>query len=196
MQDIQRLHQTTGKILARAGQQQQQQPQPSLFSHPVSSPSVSSPILDIPPLEIGTKKCPVCLKEFREFAECKSHYDTQHIRQSLYSCKKCKKVLGSKANPLHHQELFHKKFNFVCIICQHSAQRKADISKHIREHQRWLDHPELRCKHCVQVLHNKDGLHQHLKVCRHNADRTVSQFMCRNPGCGSVLFFGQKEKLS
>ena len=29
MQDIQRLHQTTGEILAWAGQQQQQQPQPS-----------------------------------------------------------------------------------------------------------------------------------------------------------------------
>ena len=84
MQDIQRLHQTTGEILARAGQQQKQQPQPSSFSHPVSSSSVSSPSLDIAPLEIGTKKCPVCLNEFREFAKCKSHYDTQHIRQSLH----------------------------------------------------------------------------------------------------------------
>ena len=54
MQDIQRLHQTTGEILARAGQQQLQQHQPS-SSYPVSSPSVSSPILDLPPLEIVTK---------------------------------------------------------------------------------------------------------------------------------------------
>ena len=80
MQDIQRLHQTTGKILARAGQQQQQ---PSSFSHPVFSPSISSPTLDIPPLEIGTKKCPVCLKDFREFAKFKYHYDT-HQAESLH----------------------------------------------------------------------------------------------------------------
>ena len=192
MQDIQRLHQTTGEILAHAGQQQQQQPQPSSFSHPMSSPSVSSPSLDIPPLEIGAQKCPVCLKEFREFAKCKSHYDTQHIRQSLYTCKKCKKALSPKANLQHHLELFHKHFNFVCIICQYSAQKKVDIYKHMRQHQRWLDHPELRCRHCVQVLHNKDGLHQHLKVCRHNTDRNVSQFMCRNPGCGSVFSLAKK----
>ena len=194
IQDIQRLHQTTGKILARAGQQQQQQPQPSSFSHPVSSSSVYSPSLDIPPLEIGAKECPVCLKKFREFAKCKSHYDTQHIRQSLYTCKKCKKAFGSKANLQHHQELFHKCFNFVCIICQYSAQRKVDISKHMRQHQRWLDHPELRCRHCVQVLHNKDGLHQHLKLYTHNTDRNVSQFMCRNPGCGSVFSLAKKRK--
>ena len=191
MQDIQRLHQTTGEILARAGQQQLQQHQPS-SSYPVSSPSVSSPILDLPPLEIGTKKCPVCLKEFREFAKCKSHYDTQHIRQSLYTCKKCRKALGSKANLLHHQDIFHKHYNFVCIICQYSVQRKADISKHMREHQKWLDHPELRCKHCVQLLHNKEGLHQHLKVCRHNVDRNVSQFMCRNQGCGLMFSLAKK----
>ena len=55
MQDIQRLHQTTGEILAWAGQQQQQQPQPSSFSHPMSFLSVSSLSLDIPPLEIGAK---------------------------------------------------------------------------------------------------------------------------------------------
>ena len=186
MQDIQRLHQTTSEILARAGQQQ---PQPSLFSHPVSSSSVPSLSLDIPPLENDTKNCPVCLKEFREFAKCKSHYDTQHIRQSLYTCKKCKKALCSKANLQHHLELFHKHFNFVCIICQYSAQRKADISKHMRQ---WLDHPELRCRHCVQVLHNKDGLHQHLKVSRHNTDRNVSEFMCRNPGFGSVFSLAKK----
>ena len=52
MQDVQRLHQTTGEILAHASQIQ---PQPSSFSHPMSSPSVSSPSLDIPPLEIGAK---------------------------------------------------------------------------------------------------------------------------------------------
>ena len=105
MQDVQRLHQTTGEILPWAGQQQQQQPQPFSFSHSISSPSVSSPSLDIPPLEIGALKCLVFLKEFRKFAKCKSHYDTQHIRQSLYICKKCKKALGSKANLQHHQEL-------------------------------------------------------------------------------------------
>ena len=111
--------------------------QPHSFNHPVSSSSVS-PSLDIPPLEIGAKKCPVCLKEFRKFSKCKSHYDTQHSKQSLYTRKKCMKVLGSKANLQHHLELFHKHFNFVCIICQYSAQRKADISKHMK--------------------HNKDGL--------------------------------------
>ena len=132
------------------------------------------------------------MKEFREYIKCKAHYNTQHSRQSLFTCEKCRKALGTKANLLHHQELFHKHNNFVCIICQYSAQRKVDISKHIREHQRWLDHPELRCKHCVQVLHNKDGLYQHLKVCRHNAERTVTQFMCRNPGCGSVFSLEKK----
>ena len=142
MEDIQGLHQTTSKILVCAGQQQQQQSQPPSFNHSVSSSSVS-PSLDIPPLEIGAKKCPVCLKELREFSKCKSHYDTQHSKQSLYTCKKCMKVLGSKVNLQHHLELFHKHFTFVCIICQYSAQRKADISKHIKQHQRWLDHPEL-----------------------------------------------------
>ena len=105
MQDIQRLHQTTGEILAHAGQQQQQQSQPSSLNHPVSSSSISPPSLDIPPLEIGAKKCPVCLKEFRELSKCKPHYDTQHSRQSLYTCKKCMKALGSKANLQHHLEL-------------------------------------------------------------------------------------------
>ena len=55
MQDVQRLYQNISEILAHAGQQQQQQPQPSSFSHPVSSSSVPSPSLDIPPLEIGVK---------------------------------------------------------------------------------------------------------------------------------------------
>ena len=132
------------------------------------------------------------MKEFREYSKCKSHYNTQHIRQSIYTCKKCKKALGTKANLLHHQRHFHQQFNFVCIICQYSAPKKVDISKHMKGHQRWLDHPELRCKHCVQVLHNKDGLYQHLKVCRHNAERTVTQYMCRNPGCGSVFSLKKK----
>ena len=45
MQDIQRLHQTTGEILARAGQQH---PQPSPFSHPAPFQPTSPPTLDIP----------------------------------------------------------------------------------------------------------------------------------------------------
>ena len=186
MEDIQRLHQTTDEILARAGQQQHPQPISSPSSHPAPSPSTSSPTLDIPPLEAGTKKCPVCLNKFQEHTKCKTHYNTQHSRQSFFTCKKCKKPIGTKANLLHHQEHFHRHNNFVCIS-QYSTQTKVDISKHMREHQRWLDHHELRCRHCVQVLHNKDGLYQHLKVCRHNAERTVTQFMCRNPGCGSVF---------
>ena len=114
---------------------------------------------------------------------------THNTSGRVFTLVRCNKALGSKANSLHHQELFHKHFNFVCIICQYSAQRKADISKHMRQHQRWLDHPELRCKHCVQVLHNKDGLHQHLKVCRHNADRNVSQFIAETQAVGQCFLW-------
>ena len=82
LQDIQRLHQTTGEILARSGQQQQPQPHPSASSPPVSSPSTTSPDLNIPPLEAGSKQCPVCQRKFRDFSKCRSHYNTQHMRHS------------------------------------------------------------------------------------------------------------------
>ena len=150
LQDIQRLHQTTGEILARSGQQQQPQPHPSASSPPVPSQSTTSPDLDIPPLEAGSKQCPVCQRKFREFSKCRSHYNTQHKRLSEYTCKKCKKVLSTEANLLHHQDVFHKQHSFICITCQHSTQRKADMSRHMKSHQRWVDHPELRCRHCVQ----------------------------------------------
>ena len=154
LQDIQRLHQTTGEILARSSQQQQPQPHPSASSPPVPSQSTTSPDLDMPPLEAGSKQCPVCQKKFRDFNKCRSHYNTQHKRHSQYTCKKCKKVLGTKANLLHHQDVFHKQFSFVCIYCQHSTQRKVDMSRHMKSHLRWVDYPELRCRPCGQAFHN------------------------------------------
>ena len=53
MQDIQRLHQTTGEILARAGQQQHPQPSPS--NHPAPFPSASLSTLEYLPLRLAAR---------------------------------------------------------------------------------------------------------------------------------------------
>ena len=181
--DIQLLHNTTGNILTR---QQQQQPPVSSPSVPPSIPSSSSSDT-LPALEVGAKTCPVCQKVFREYSKCQAHYVMHHSRGEGFQCKKCLKVLVSKANLATHQETFHKFTNFTCIICQFATFRKAVLSKHMKSHDRWIQHPELRCKYCLQVLHNKDGLHQHLKTCRHNPEMPQQQYMCKNPGCGSVF---------
>ena len=180
--DIQLLHNTTGNILTR----QQQQPPVSSPSIPTSIPSSSSSDT-LPALEVGAKTCPVCQKVFREYSKCQAHYVTRHSRREGFQCKRCLKVLGSKASLITYQEAFHQFTNFACIICQFASSRKAEMSKHMKSHDRWVQHPELRCKYCLQVLHNKDGLHQHLKTCRHNPERPQQQYMCRNPGCGSVF---------
>ena len=181
--DIQLLHNTTGNILTR---QQQQQPPVSSPSVPPSIPSSSSSDT-LPALEVGAKTCPVCLKVFREYSKCQAHYVMHHSRREGFQCKKCLKVLGSKANLTTDQETFHKFTNFTCIICQFATSRKAEMSKHMKSHDRWVQHPALRCKYCLQIPHNKDGLHQHLKTCKHNPERPQQQYMCRNPGCGSVF---------
>ena len=180
MTDVQLLHETTGYILTR----QHQPPVPSP-SCPVPSPSSSSDVL--PALEAGAKTCPICQRVFREYSKCLAHYNTQHSRQAGFQCKKCLKVLGTMANLANHQETYHKYTNFVCNLCQFVTSRKAEMAKHMKSHNRWVQHPELRCKYCLQVLHNKDGLHQHLKTCRHNSERPQQQYMCRNLGCGSVF---------
>ena len=179
--DIQLLHNTTDNILTR----QQHQPPVSSPSAPTSLPSSSSDTL--PALEAGAKTCPVCQKVFREYRKCQAHYITCHSRREGFQCKKCLKVLGTKANLASHQETFHKYTNFVCIICQFATSKKAGMAKHMKSQDRWVQHPELRCQYCLQVLHNKDGLDQHLKTCRHNPERPQQQYMCRNPGCGSVF---------
>ena len=172
--DIQLLHNTIGNILTR----QQQQLPVSSPSVPTSIPSSSSSDT-LPSLEVGAKTCPVCQKLFREYSKCQAHYVMRHSRREGFQCKKCLKVLGSKVSL--------KFTNFTCIICQFASSRKAEMSKHMKSHDRWVQHPELRCKYCLQILHNKDGLHQHLKTCKHNSERPQQQYMCRNPGCGSVF---------
>ena len=72
-------------------------------------------------------------------------------------------------------------------ICYIQKGRKAEMAKQMKSHDRWVQDPELRCRYCLQVLHNKDGLHQYLKTCRHNPERPQQQYMCRNPGYGSVF---------
>ena len=124
---------------------------------------------------------------FREYSKCLAHYNTQHSRRAGFQCKKFLKVLGTKANLANHRETYHKYTNFVCNLCQFATSKKAEMEKHMKSHDRWVQHPELRCRYCLQVLHNKDGLHQHLKTCRHNPERPQQQYMCRNPGCGSVF---------
>ena len=158
LSDIQQLHDTTGNILTR----QQQQPPASTIPTPSSIPS-SSASDTLPVLEVGTKVCPICQKSFREYNKCKAHYIGRHSRKEGFKCKKCLKVLGSQPSLVQHQETFHQFTNFVCILCQFATSRKAEMSRHMKSHDRWVQHPELRCKHCVQVFHNKDGLHQHLK---------------------------------
>ena len=184
LSDIQQLHDTTGNILMR----QQQQPPASTIPTPSPSsiPSLSASDT-LPILEVGAKVCPICQKSFREYNKCKAHYIGHHSRKEGFKCKKCLKVLGSQPSLIQHQETFHQFTNFVCILCQFSTSRKAEMSRHMKSHDRWVQHPELHCKHCVQVFHNKDGLHQHLKTCRHNSEKPQQQFMCRNPGCGSVF---------
>ena len=182
LSDIQQLHDTTGDILTR----QQQQPPASTI--PTSSSIPSSSASDtLPVLESGAKICPICQKVFREYNKCKAHYIARHSRREGFKCKKCQKVLGSEASLVQHQETFHKFTNFVCILCQFATSRKAEMSRHMKSHDRWVQHLELRCKYCIRVFHNKDGLHQHLKTCRHNSERPQQQFMSRNPGCGSVF---------
>ena len=175
--DVQLLHDSTGNILTR-----QQQPSVPSPSGPVPSPSSSSDVL--PVLEVGAKPCPVCQKVFREYSKCQANYTTQHSRRAGFQCRK---VLGTKANLASHQETYHKYTNFVCIFCQFATPRKAEMTKHMKLHDRWVQHPELRYKYCLQILHNKDALHQHLKTCRHNFEMPQQQSMCRNPGCGSVF---------
>ena len=148
--DIQLLHNTTGNILTR----QQQQPPVSSPSVPPSIPSSSSSDT-LPALEAGAKICPVCQKVFREYSKCQAHYVMRHSRREGFQCKKCLNVLGSKANLANHQESFHKFTNFICIICQFATSRKAEMSKHMTSHGRWVQHPELGCKYCLQALHNK-----------------------------------------
>ena len=78
---------------------------------------------------------------------------------------------------------------FISLPTSHasSASLPHPERQKCQTHDRWVKHPELRRKYCLQVLHNKDGLHQHLKTCRHNPERPQQQYMCRNPGCGSVF---------
>ena len=184
--DVELLNQATSTILRRRGQAQPPVPAPQ--SQPVPVPTSTSPsTLSIPPLEPGSKECPVCLKKFREYGKCKIHYDTKHARHPLHFCSKCNKALGSKEALANHNLHFHKATSYVCNICQFSTSRKVSITKHMSTHQRWKDHPNWRCQHCIQVFHNLDGLHQHLKVCRHNPNKELQQYMCHNPGCGSTF---------
>ena len=102
-------------------------------------------------------------------------------------CPKCGKALGTAANLNTHLENFHKYKNYVCITCQHSTQYKKDMLKHMKNHPEWVAHPELRYHFCTNNFHNKDGLYQHVKKCKHNPHRVIGQFMCRTPGCGGVF---------
>ena len=107
-------------------------------------------------------------------------------------CKKCKKNLGSASSLATHMENFHQYRNFVCNFCQFSCQFKKEITKHMKNHPEWVINPSLRCAFCVNKFHNKDGLTQHTKICKHNPNRQIGQWMCRTPGCGSVFTLKKK----
>ena len=125
-------------------------------------------------------------------------YAPKFSGKSDFICVKCKKVLGTAASLGTHIDSFHKYRNYTCIYCQYSCQYKdqytykREITKHMKQHPHWVAHPEFRCAFCVQCLHNKDGLSQPIKSCKHNPHKQTGYFMCRKPGCGSVFSLEKK----
>ena len=192
---VQDIHDSTGRYL----QQVRGQPQPPATSSTVPqatvtspSPGTSSAAVDLSSLLSTDRTCPVCQATFQELNKLKRHITTRHSRESPFMCKKCKKNLGSASSLATHMENFHQYRNFVCNICQFSCQFKKEITKHMKNHPEWVINPSLRCAFCVNKFHNKDGLTQHTKICKHNPNRQIGQWMCRTPGCGSVFTLKKK----
>ena len=115
----QRLHQTTGEILARSGQQQQPQPHPSASSPPVPSQSTT---VDMPPS--GSKQ-----------SACSTSAGPTTILNTRGTISTPVRSVRKYQSQSTSSSVFHKQYNFVCIICQHSTQRKVDMSRHMKSHQ-------------------------------------------------------------
>ena len=192
---VQDVHESTGRYL----QQVRGQPQPPVSSASVTQPTSVSPTpgssfssVDLSSLSSSDRTCPVCQVTFFEFNRLKRHITTKHSRESPFMCKKCKKNLGSASSLDTHMENYHQHRNFVCNFCQFTCQFKKDIAKHMRSHPDWVVNPSLRCSFCLNKFHNKDGLTQHAKICKHNPNRQIGQWMCRTPGCGSMFTLKKK----
>ena len=192
---VQDIHEPTGRYL----QQVRGQPQPPVTSASVTQPTSTSPTpgssfspVDLSSLLSTDRTCPVCQVTFPEFNKLKRHITTKHSRESPFMCKKCKKNLGSASSLATHMENYHQYRNFVCNICQFACQFKKNIAKHMRSHPDWVVNPSLRCSFCLNKFHDKDGLTQHTKICKHNPNRQIGQWMCRTPGCGSVFTLKKK----
>ena len=192
---VQDIHESTGRYL----QQVRGQPQPPVTSASVTQPTSTSPTpgssfspVDLSSLLSTDRTCPVCQVIFPEFNKLKRHITTKHSRESPFMCKKCKMNLGSASSLATHMENYHQHRNFVCNICQFACQFKKDIAKHMRSHPDWVVNPFLRCSFCLNKFQDKDGLTQHTKICKHNPNRQIGQWMCRTPGCGSVFTLKKK----
>ena len=190
---VEELHNVTGRFLSQVRGQPASVPASTISTVPAPTSTIqSSDVTLLPELVPGSRTCPVCSKVFREINKLKIHYATQHKKESDFICVKCKKVLGTAASLATHIDSFHKYRNYTCIYCQYSCQYKREITKHMKQHPHWVAHPEFRCAFCVQCLHNKDGLFQHIKSCKHNPHKQTGYFMCRKPGCGSVFSLEKK----
>ena len=192
---VQDIHESTGRYL----QQVRGQPQPPVTSASVTQPTSTSPTpgssfspVDLSSLLSTDRMCPVCQVTFPEFNKLKRHITTKHSRESSFMCKKCKKNLGSASSLATHMENYHQHRNFVCNMCQFACQFKKDFAKHMRSHPDWVVNPSLRCSFCLNKFYDKDGLTQHTKICKHNPNRQIGQWMCRTPGCGSVFTLKKK----
>ena len=192
---VQEVHESTGRYLQRV----RGQPQPPVTSASVTQLTSTSPTpgsslssVDLSSLLSTDRTCPVCQVTFSEFNKLKRHITIKHSRESPFMCKKCKKNLGSASSLDTHMENYHQYRNFVCNICQFTCQFKKDIAKHMRSHPDWVVNPSLRCSFCLNKFHNKDGLTQHTKICKHNPNRQIGKWMCRTPGCGSMFTLKKK----
>ena len=104
-------------------------------------------------VDISSKKCPVCNKEFVSIPSCRNHYEHLHIGKSNgFDCEICGRKLSNKQNLLRHLRT-HEKNVQSCQKCGKQFGSLQALNNHEANHKRMEsgDEEQLRCPHCKKI---------------------------------------------
>ena len=114
-------------------------------------------------VESGHKKCKVCNRELSSTQKLKSHIRATHCHSAVYKCSICSKPFRDPyALTVHKRVHTASARKHICAYCGNAYLSKSKLTDHEKKHT--IGH--LTCHHCHKSFAEKEGLVDHLKICK------------------------------
>ncbi len=135
-------------------------------------------------VEISSRRCPVCNKEFVSIPSCRNYHEHLHLGKSNgFDCEVCGRKLSTRQNLFRYVRM-HEKTVQSCEKCGKEFGSLQALKNHQVNHRSRDDGDEekLRCPYCKKIpARTLKKVQEHVEKCGR-----VDRFHCTISGCTSI----------